>query len=1037
MKKLKKYLQFHFAAGKIKMVLCAAALMTSLGVLQAQTGSISGTVIDDVGDPLMGVTVLVKGTNNAVLTNRDGNYTIQAEKNATLVFSYVGMKPHEEVVNGRGRIDVELQSGMNIDEVVVVGYGTMKKSDLTGAVAKVSAEDLKQLSTIDVGQALAGRVAGVDVISNSGEPGSGTKIRIRGYGSMNTSDPLYVVDGFPVSDVDYLSPQDIESLEILKDASATAIYGSRGANGVVLIKTRGGRYNSHTRVEANVYGSMSMMARNIELLNAWEYATLKKELYNNSGMPISAQNAAMFDFVINNKYKGTNWVDEVSRPGVAQNYNVDVSGGSDRHTFSVGATYSATQGVLKYNELDAITARINNTYKISSDISLGINIIYTNRKTQGGNGNGNYYGSIWPAVMRADPISLAWDEYAGAWGEVLFADPSYQPARQVYEGANYGSSSSNMFIGNTFLQFDNIAKIKGLSLRAQYGIRTNFGESLAYSPVYYVSADQNRSNSSLMVGRNEFKSWLANAYLMYNKDFDKHSLGLTLGAEAQDFRFTTLTGSAQDIPEAENMWYLDQTGTPSSRSATHSSPYWNRMASFFFRGNYTYDRRYLLTATIRSDGSSKFLNHWGYFPSFSLGWNLHQEAFMQTEGNPFQMMKFRAGYGLVGNESSAGASDYVALMSSGYNAVIGDALQTGYIQLEYANANLQWEASEQFNFGLDFMLLKSKLSGTIDYFIRNTRDMILKTPVPMYAGLSRPSTNSGEMRNNGLELTLRWSDKKDDFTYSIGANASFIKNKVLALGSPDPVYGTNMDKLQQPFTRTEVGMEMAYFYGYKTDGLFQTIDEINNYKTPDGRLIQPNAQPGDVKFLKIANDGEPLNIEDRTYLGSGMADVTFGMNASVAWKGIDLSLFLQSSVGNEIANAAVMDLYSTNFGQWNMSKEMMNRWTGPGSTNQYPRLSANDFNQNSQFSDRYIEDGSYLRIKNLQLGYTLPQGVTKSLKIQRLRIYVSADNLHVFTKYSGFDPEMGDYLRQPLNNGIDLASYPRPRTFVLGLNITL
>ncbi|MDR0429509.1 MAG: TonB-dependent receptor [Tannerellaceae bacterium] len=1037
MKKLKKYLQFHFAACKIKTVFCVAALVTSLGVLQAQTSSITGTVVDDIGEPLIGATVLVKGTSNGVLTNMNGNYTIQAGKNDVLVFSYVGMQLLEEAVNGRGRIDVELQAGTNLDEVVVVGYGTMKKSDLTGAVAKVSSEDLKQLSTIDVGQALAGRVAGVDVISNSGEPGSGTKIRIRGYGSMNTSDPLYVVDGFPVSDIDYLSPQDIESLEILKDASATAIYGSRGANGVVLIKTRGGRYNTRTRVEANVYGSMSTMGRTIDLLNAWEYATLKQELYANSKMPISAQDAAMFNYVIDNKYTGTNWVDEVTRTGFAQNYNVDVSGGTDRHIFSVGATYSATQGVLKYNELDAITARYNNTYKLTNDISLGINVIYTNRKTQGGGGDGNYYGSIWPAVMRADPISMAWDEQADTWGEVLFADPSYQPARQVYEGANYGDNSSNMFIGNAFLQFDNIARIKGLSLRGQYGIRANFGESISYSPVYYTSADQNRSNSSLNVGRNEFKSWLANAYLMYNKEFDKHSLGLTLGAEAQDFRFVMLSGSAQDIPEAQNMWYLNQTDTPSSRSASHSSPYWNRMASFFFRGNYTFAGRYMLTTTVRADGSSKFLNHWGYFPSFSLGWNLHQEEFMQNEGNPFQMLKVRAGYGLVGNEASAGASDYVALMTSGYNSVIGDALQTGYIQLEYANAALQWEASEQYNFGVDFMAFNSKLSGTVDYFIRNTRDMILKTPVPMYAGLSRPSTNSGEMRNNGLEVTLRWSDKKGNFTYGVGANASFIRNKVLALGSPDPVYGMNMSKVEQPFTRTEVGMEMAYFYGYKTDGLFQTQDEINNYKTPDGRLIQPNAQPGDVKFVKTANDGEPLNIDDRTYLGSGMADVTFGLNANLAWKGIDLALFLQASVGNELANAAVMDLYSSNFGQWNMSKDMMNRWTGPGSTNQYPRLSANDVNQNSRFSDRYIEDGSYLRIKNLQLGYTLPQGVTKSLKIQRLRLYVSADNLHVFTKYTGFDPEMGDYLRNPLNNGIDLASYPRPRTFVLGFNLTL
>jgi TonB-linked SusC/RagA family outer membrane protein len=987
---------------------------------------------------MAGVTVRVENSTAVTATDLDGRYSINANTGDVLVFSFIGKVAVERTVRSDAPINVALEDDkVALDEVVVVGYGTMKKSDLTGAVAKVSTDDLKQLSTVDIGQALAGRVAGVDVISNSGEPGSGTKIRIRGYGTINTSDPLYVVDGFPVSDINYLSPQDIESMEILKDASATAIYGSRGANGVILIQTRGGRFNTRTTITANAYASMSVMARTVELLNAWEYATLKKELYANSNMPLSQQDAAMFDYVIANKYEGTNWIDEVIRTGVSQNYNLDINGGTDRHTYGAGLTYSKTQGVQKYNEMDMLTARLNNTYKLNTDVTLGVNIIYTHRKSKGGGGGSDYYGAIWPTIMRADPISLAWDEYNNTWGEVLYADPSYQPARQVYEGANYGYSASNMFIANTSFQWDNIAKVKGLSFRAQYGIRANFGENQNYSPVYYVAADQNRSNSALSVGRNEFKSWLANAYLMYNKEFGKNSIGLTLGTEAQDFRFVTLSGSAQDVPEAENMWYIDQSATVSSKSSSHSMPFWNRMASFFFRGNYTYAGKYLLTATVRADGSSKFINHWGYYPSFSFGWNLHEEEFMKSESNLLQQLKVRAGWGHVGNESSAGSNDYIALMTTGYNAVIGNAIQQGAIELEYANADLHWETAEQYNIGVDFALLNYKLSGTVDYFIRNTFDMILRAPIPLYAGKTRPSTNPAQMRNNGLELTLRWADKKGDFSYSISGNASFIKNKVLDLGSPDPLYGMNMPKIQMPFTKTEVGMEMAYFYGYKTDGIFQTQAEIDNYKNANGVLIQPNARPGDVKYVKTADDGKEINIDDRTYLGSGMADVTWGLSANLGYKGFDLAVFLQSSIGNEIANAAVMDLYSSTFGQWNMSKEMMNRWTGAGSTNKYPRLDTNDPNHNSYFSDRYVEDGTYVRIKNVQLGYTLPQALTQKIKIQRLRLYVSVDNLHVFTKYSGFDPEMGDYYSNPLNLGVDLATYPRPRTFVLGLNITL
>lgn len=1009
--------------------------------LAAQDITVSGVVVDSNKEPIIGSNVVLKGATIGTITDLDGKYHLSVPENGTLIFSSIGYTSQEIAINKRSVINVTLaEDVMLIDEVVVVGYGTVRKSDLTGSVGKVTTEELTQLSTTDIGQAIAGRVAGVDVTSNSGAPGSGTKIRVRGYGTINSSDPLYVVDGFPVSDIDYLSPQDIESLEILKDASATAIYGSRGANGVVLIKTKGGKYNAKTTVNATAYLGISSAAKHTNLLNAWEFATLKKELAANSNVTLSARDEAMYNYAIENKYKGTNWEDEVSRTGYSQNYNVDITGGTDRQTFSVGGTYSKQEGILKYNAMDILTGRINNTYKLPLGFTLGINVIYSHRKSRGGNGDGNYYGSIWPSVMRADPMIPAWDNYTDNWGEILFSDPAYHPARSAYLGSDkYSESSNNMFIGNFTLQLDDIAGIKGFAFRTQYGIRGNYSSSKRYNPVWYVSPNQSHSNSSLSVSRNNFTSWLWNGYLMYNKVFGQHSIGSTLGSEVQDFRYSTLSGSASDVPENPNMWYIDNSLTASSKTSSNSMPTFSRMASFFGRVNYTFASKYLLTVTGRYDGTSKFAdgNKWGFFPSFSLGWNAHEESFLKDK-TPFEQLKLRAGWGQVGNENSAAQFGYISLMNPGNKAVIGDVIQEGQIQRTFANSNLMWETAEQLNFGLDFGLLSMRLSGTIDYFVRNTKDMILRTPIPLYAGMGRSNTNAGAMRNNGLELTLRWNDKiGKDFSYSVSANASFIKNEVRDLGSPDPLYGEGVGRKQESFTRTEVGREMAYFYGYKTGGIFQNWDEINNYKTPDGRLIQPHAAPGDVKFLKTANDGEPLNQDDRTYLGSGMPDATFGLNLSAAYKGFDLSLFMQASVGNELANAVVMDLYSSEFSQWNMSKDMMNRWHGEGTTNKYPRLIASDPNQNGRFSDRYVENGSYLRMKNLQVGYTLPAAFTQKFRISRLRVYGSIDNVFVITKYTGFDPEMGDYLSNPLNNGVDLASYPRPRTFVLGINISL
>ncbi|MDR1644829.1 MAG: TonB-dependent receptor [Tannerellaceae bacterium] len=1054
--KITEVLNNLFTTNDIKYVISERQIVLSrnerTSSAQQQNRTISGTVVDETGTPVIGANIVQKGTTNGIVTDLDGRFSLTIPGNAALTVSYVGYLSQEITTAGRTSFNIQLvEDTRSLDEVVVVGYGTVRKSDLTGAVAKVSTEDLLQLSTTDIGQALAGRVAGVDIISDSGQPGSGVKIRIRGYGSINNSDPLYVVDGFAVTDINNISPQDIESMEILKDASATAIYGSRGANGVVLIQTKKGGFDRKPTFNVNVYGSMSNVMRTVDLLNAWQFATLKREALTNAGMPIDPVMEAQFNYVIDNKLEGTDWEQEAIRTGFNQNYNVSVNGGGTRTAYDFGFTFTNEQGVTRFNDMQSIIVRANNTYKLTNKIELSMNLNYTHRDRKGqGNGvsgyqggNGNYYGGIWSSIMAADPLAPAWDDYTDNWGEILYSDVSFHPSRSLYEGSErYVTSQANMFSGNVALQLNDLFNLKGFSFRTQYGTRVNYDERTSYSPVYFIAGNQNRQRSSLSLSRPKNNSWLWNGYFSYTNVLqEKHSIAATLGTELQKRANFSFNASASDIPEPENMWYLDQTADATSYSA-NSSASSSAMVSYFVRGNYVYDNRYLFTATVRADGSSKFLKKWGYFPSFSLGWNVHEEAFAKETdiSSWLSQLKVRLSWGQIGNEASAGNSDYVAVMTSGYTAALGGANRPGALQQAYANSALTWEAAEQLNFGADFGLLNMKLSGTVDYFIRTTKDMILATPIPQYAGMWRARTNAGKMRNNGLEVTLKYQDRKGKFNYAIGGNLSFVTNEVLDLGSPDPVYGSNIGRIQQPFTRTEVGREMGYFYGYKTDGLFQTWDEVNahTYTGEDGQqhLIQPNAAPGDVRFVKLSDDGKELNENDRTYLGSAMPDVTFGLNFNLGYSNFDFMLFLQSALGNEIANAKMQDLYSSNMIQWNMSADMMNRWTGPGTTNEYPRLHSSDPNQNIRFSDRYIEDGSYLRIKNVQLGYTLPKSLAAKLKISRLRVYTSVDNLYVFTSYRGFDPEMGDYLGETLNNGVDMGSYPRPRTITAGLNLT-
>lgn len=990
----------------------------------AQSYQITGVVTDaSDGSPLIGVTVKTQG-NVGTLTDIDGRYIIAAQNGESLTFSFISMETQTIKVVSDSPINVALKEDSQLlDEVVVVGYGTMRKSDLTGSLSSLKGDQLTQLSAIDVTQSIQGRASGVSVINNSGEPGAGTKIRIRGTGSVNNSDPLYVVDGFPVSDISHIAPNDVESMEILKDASAVAIYGSRGANGVILVKTKGGAFGKKTQVNVNIFGGATQVAKKIDMLNASEYATLKLEAYKNANITPSLTNQSILDYVIANNRKGTDWQDEIMRTGSTQNYNVNVSGGSERNKYDFGGTYSSERGVIKKTYMDKFMFHLNNEYKLFDNVSAGINASYTTYEKSGNDGD-FYQGSITQA-LKADPVSAAWDPYTNQFGEIYF---SYgrNPAQSAYEN-KYRKTEENRFIANGYIHISDIG-LKGLSFRAQFGKQFAYAKSRNYYPEYYITADQQRNKSSLTENRSDNSYWNTNEYFSYVNVFGKHSVNATLGVEAQKANSNNLYVKVYDVPEDEDLRYPNMSSNKEnlevSGGAGHSA-----LLSGFFRMNYSYDSRYLFTGTFRADGTSRFKKKWGYFPSFSLGWNVMEESFAKEfrQNTPVSQVKLRAGWGHVGNQASAGEFDYLALMTNGYTSVFGGSQVDGAIQQKLANAELSWETSEQYNIGLDYGLYNGALSGNIDYFIRNTNDMILDTPIPIYAGMWRPKTNAGSVRNSGFEFSLNYEKTvTKDFSFSVGGNISFIKNRVTSLGGGEPLYGQ--------YSKTEVGKEIGYFYGLQSMGIFKTADQLNSYVNKDGKPIQPNASLGDVQFKDQNGDGI-IDDNDRVYLGSAAPDFTYGITLSAAYKGFDLNMFFLGSQGNEIANYMYSVLYSTSMREWSNSKDMVNRWTPDNPTSDLPRVHDGDPNQNDRFSSRYVEDGSFFRLKTLQLGYTLPASISKKAFVSKARFYISADNLFTITNYSGYNPEISDLWGNPLNAGVDMATYPTPRVFTIGCNL--
>ncbi len=988
-----------------------------------------GKVIDkSTREPLPGATIAADGTTVGTITNDKGEFVLTVPVNAkTVSVSFIGYNTESFAV--APEIIVELSSSnLSVDEVVVVGYGVVRKSDVTGSVAKINVDDIKKVTTIDAAQAIQGRVAGVNVMSNSGNPGAGVKIRVRGIGTINNSDPLFVVDGFPMGDISHIAPTDIESMEVLKDASATAIYGSRGANGVILVKTRSGLKNRKVEVQASVLTGFSQAAKQLELADATEFANARKAI----GATDDIIDYVLEQQAAGNYLKGTDWQKEIYRQGTNTRYNVNILGGGESYSFDHGVTYSQENGIIKGTYLNKLMFHSNNNYTLTDKVKIGLNFNYVHFEKPGD--RTDYYSGTIPGALRSDPISAAWDDYTNFYGEIYYSQAATNPALSIYL-AQKQKYLGNRAMGNFYLQIDDILT-KGLSFRSQFGSMMDFNDQKNYSPKYFITPTQKNDDATLYQQRAYGLNWVNTNYFSYNRTVNKLNINATLGMELQASKWSDIWATGYDVPESANLQYLGahKDAVKFSLGGGQSE---NRLASTFVRGNFAWDNKYVVTATMRMDGSSKFTKEkrWGYFPSVAASWNMNNEEFMSGVAEVVPVLKLRAGYGVVGNQGSAGNFDYVSSVNGGYMYALNGIPVEGAVQEQLANTELTWEGAEQINVGVDFGMFDNKLTGTVDYFIRNTKDMILQRPIPIYAGKKKPAVNAGTMQNKGVEFTLNYAQRKGDFTYDLGVNLTFIKNEITSLAGGDPIRGGGAGRMGNS-TKTEVGREIAYFYGYKTSGIFKTQEQLDAHQK-DGSPIQPNAGLGDVVFQDLNDDGKITEL-DMTYLGSASPKMTGGFNMNMAYKGFDLVLFISGSYGNEIVNAMYQTLYSTKMFETNISRDMaVNHWSPENPTSDVPRLNAADLNKNNEnFSDRYVEDGSYLRLKNLQLGYSLPAGITEKMHIKNLRIYTSLDNLLTLTKYSGLDPELFGLYGSPFHYGVDMVNYPQPRSYSFGINLT-
>ncbi len=1025
----------NFRRLNYRMLATFAMLLTGLA-MHGQALTVSGKVSDENGSALPSVTVLVKNTGTGTVTDLDGNYRVKVD-NATdvLVFSFIGYNTVEVAVNGRNTLDVTLteQSSL-LNEVVVVGYGTQEKEDVTGAISSIDGGVMRNLPVAGASQAIQGRAAGVEVVRNGGAPGSGGSIRIRGTGTVNNADPLIVVDGVPLTygNLDNINPNDIASIEILKDASSSAIYGQRAANGVVIVTTKKGGFNQRTNVTFNAYwGGASVPAR-IDVLDAATLASVKREAYTNSGLTVPAiWNESAF------QVQRTNWQDELFQSGNTQNYDFTISGGSDRSRYSFTGGYYSEDGTIKTSYYDRYYTRLNAEFKVTDWLSIGENLQLTRQQGSFVNTNSAQTGLVWSAIRFHPGLPVIATETlpgheVGDYGSSEISGEFGDINNPIYTvDIADNQDRFDQVLGNVFAE---IKLMEGLTFRSNFALDASFFNSSSFSPIIDQQIRKS-SRNALNINSSESYAFLAEYFLTYDRKFaDKHHVNVVGGYTAQDNYSQFLNTEKRDFLNEDPDQRFMNTGQTLSRISGSKSEF--SLLSGFARMNYTFDDRFLLTATVRRDGSSRFNtgNRWGNFPAFSAGWRISREPFFQNvQGISF--LKLIAGWGQLGNQNIPDYQ-YYALINSGRRysfGLDGNTQITGASLGRYPNENITWEKASMTNVGLEFGLLDNRFFGTVNYFVKNTKDMLLAPPTVGSAGrTSVPNQNVGELQNKGLELELSYRRKSGDFSYQLSANAAFIQTEVTRLYNGNFLGSQFYGRPNQEISRTYEGYSIATFYGWKTDGLYQTQGEIDADPAlaNDPRRAQGLIQPGDVRFVDLNGDGL-VDGDDRTIIGDPTPKMTYGLNANLGYKAFALNLFFLGVQGVDIYNADRMQGLDASY-PFNLYSDVENRWTGQGTSNDIPRATIDRNNLNHRTSDLFIEDGSFLRLKNVTLSYTLPTSFTESVKMTNLTFYLTGQNVFTLTGYSGLDPELG-YINNNLQRNVDYAQYPQARSWIFGL----
>lgn len=1020
-------------------------------IASAQNYEVKGVVVGVGGEPLPGVSIVVKNTAKGASTDFEGNFSISGiQKGETLIFSYIGFTTKEVLVSNANFLKVVLnEDTQSLDEVVVIGYGTQKKSVVTGAISSVKAEELENLPVERVEQALQGRVSGVVIAANSGQPGSASTVRVRGITTFDTyggNNPLWVVDGVIVGSggIGYLNQSDIESIEVLKDAASLAIYGARAASGAILVTTKKGK-SGKIGVNYTGFTGVSGAANKVSLLNATEYGALMNEKSVADGGPVLFPNLSTLGY-------GTDWQDIIFNDSALRtSHEVSLSSGNDISTFYASFGLSEQEGIVTsdISKFDRKSLRLNSTHKLSKYFTVGQTLGYAHKKEIGlGNTNSEYGGPL-SSALNLDPITKS-----VITDPVIANSPPYS-TNAVMRDANgnpYGISSivgqemtnplayiqtrlgnygwSDDFVGNAFLE---VSPIEGLKFKSSVGATLAYWGYESFTPEFYLNATNSTSQNNISRGRNRGFGWNLENTVSYSKELEKHNFTILLGQGVYIDNITSGVGvTFFNIPVDNRKDASFNFNIPATDKVTSSyDGTEHKVTSLFSRLNYNYDEKYLFTGIIRRDGSSRFglNNRYGIFPSFSLGWNTYKEDFW-TQNEIIDQLKIRGGWGVTGNDAIPDFG-YLALVNGGRNYTIGldgATIVTGYSPNAPDNPDLRWEETAQLNVGFEAKLFNT-LNVTLDYFIKKTSGILQFTEIPGYVGATgSPLGNVADMENSGVELELGYKKEFGDVKFSANGNVSYLKNEVTYLGQGKDFITSGAAGYQSMgnITRTQVGEGYNSFYGFETNGIFQNAAEINAYTNTAGGLIQPNASPGDFKWVDANGDGT-ITDDDKQFLGSPIPKYTFGLTLNADYKGFDVLVFTQGAAGNKIFQGLRrLDVPTANY-----QSVALSRWTGEGTSNDYPRLINSDPNGNfGRMSDFYLEDGDYVRLKTVQIGYTLPSSAISKIGAQKLRLYVTGENLATLTNYTGYDPEIGGNVL-----GIDRGYYPQARSFMFGVNL--